>query len=172
MKAESYTPGHTQNASDFMAKRTLESHGSFFLPYLESGACVLDCGCGPGTITLGIARRAAPAIVVGIDFGQSQIDCAIAAASKQNVSNISFRTADVYALPFDDCSFDRIFSHALMEHLADPVRALGEMWPGAETGWDHRPLQSGLGRISPGAAVSGIVIRGGGLYHATVQEWR
>ena len=35
MKVESYTPGHTKNASDFMAKRTLDSHGSFFLPYLD-----------------------------------------------------------------------------------------------------------------------------------------
>ena len=49
MQSESYTPGHSQYAADFMAKRTLESHGSFFVPYLQPGLSVLDCGCGPGS---------------------------------------------------------------------------------------------------------------------------
>jgi SAM-dependent methyltransferase len=128
MKAEAYTPGHTKNASDFMAKRTLDSHGSFFLPYLDEKTSVLDCGCGPGTITFGIARRVSPFEVVGVDFGQSQIDRATAAASDQRIPNIRFQVADCYSLPFGDSSFHRIFSHALMEHLADPVRALREMY--------------------------------------------
>jgi hypothetical protein len=29
MSAETYTPGHTRNATDFMARRTLQSHGEF-----------------------------------------------------------------------------------------------------------------------------------------------
>jgi ubiquinone/menaquinone biosynthesis C-methylase UbiE len=128
IKAESYTPGHTKNASDFMAKRTLDSHGSFFLPYLNERMSVLDSGCGPGTITLGIARRVSPAEVVGVDFGQSQIDRATASASDQRVANVRFQVADCYSLPFEDSSFYRVFSHALMEHLADPVRALREMY--------------------------------------------
>jgi ubiquinone/menaquinone biosynthesis C-methylase UbiE len=128
MRSESYTPGHTQNASDFMAKRTLESHGNFFLPYLDGGVSVLDCGCGPGTITLGIAARVLPAEVVGVDFGQSQIDRATATASEKGVTNVKFRVADCYSLPFGDSIFHRIFSHALIEHLADPVRALREMY--------------------------------------------
>jgi SAM-dependent methyltransferase len=128
MKANSYTPGHTKNASDFMAKRTLDSHGGFFLPYLDEKTHVLDCGCGPGTITLGIARRVSPSEVVGVDFGQSQIDRATAAAFDQRVANVRFQVADCYSLPFRDSTFDRIFIHALMEHLADPLRALREMY--------------------------------------------
>jgi len=128
VKSESYTPGHNQNASDFMARRTLESHGAFFIPYLEEKASVLDCGCGPGTITLGIARRVWPAEVVGVDFGQSQIDRANTSALREGVSNAKFKAADCYLLPFADSTFDRIFSHALIEHLADPVRAVGEMY--------------------------------------------
>ena len=128
MKSDSYTPGHTQNAADFMAKRTLESHGAFFIPYLNGKGSVLDCGCGPGTITLGIARRMSSAEVIGVDFGQSQIERAIAAASQERVSNANFKVADCYLLPFADSTFDRVFSHALMEHLSDPVRALREMY--------------------------------------------
>ena len=57
---DTYLPGHSRNATDFMARRSLDSHGDFFLPYLTTGHAVLDCGCGPGTITLGIAERVTP----------------------------------------------------------------------------------------------------------------
>jgi SAM-dependent methyltransferase len=134
MTAASYTPGHTSNASEFMAKRTLQSHGQFFQNYLTPGVAVLDCGCGPGTITLGIARAVHPGPVTGVDFGASQIERATARATAEAVSNVTFRVADCYALPFADDAFDRIFSNALLEHLSDPVRALKEM---------HRTLRPG-----------------------------
>ena len=110
-----------------MAKRTLESHGAFFLPYLRPGLSVLDCGCGPGSITMGIAASIAPGDVVGIDFAQSQIERARAAAARGRRRNVRFETGDAYSLPFESGGFDRVFSHALMEHLADPVAALREL---------------------------------------------
>lgn len=94
MPSESYTPGHSQNAVDFMAERTLESHGSFFTPYLETGVSVLDCGCGPGSITLGIAGRTVPGEVVGVDFEQSQVDRATAEAKRRGVDNVRFESLD------------------------------------------------------------------------------
>jgi hypothetical protein len=42
MPADKYTPGHSQNATDFMSKRSVQSHGAFFLPHLEGGLSVLD----------------------------------------------------------------------------------------------------------------------------------
>jgi SAM-dependent methyltransferase len=134
MTAESYTPGHTSNASDFMARRSLRSHGQFFQKHLTPGVSVLDCGCGPGTITLGIAGAVHPGRVTGVDFGASQIERATARAATEAVGNVSFRVADCYALPFESNAFDRIFSNALLEHLSDPVRALKEL---------HRTLKSG-----------------------------
>jgi ubiquinone/menaquinone biosynthesis C-methylase UbiE len=32
----------------------------FFLPHLQSGMTLLDCGCGPGSLTLGLAEAVAP----------------------------------------------------------------------------------------------------------------
>ncbi len=127
MKSTTYTPGHSANATEFMARRTIESHGEFFLLYLMPGVSVLDCGCGPGSITLSIADRIGNGRVVGVDFGDSQIQRAIEAAKERGIRNADFQQADCYSLPFEDASFDRVFSNALMEHLTDPVRALREM---------------------------------------------
>lgn len=128
MKAESYTPGHSQNATDFMSKRSVHSHGQFFLPHLTSGLSVLDCGCGPGSITLGIAALVAPGKVVGVDFASNQVERARSSAASAGIGNATFQSADCYSLPFADSSFDRVFSHALMEHLSDPRGAMKELY--------------------------------------------
>lgn len=125
---DSYLPGHSRNATDFMSQRSLESHGEFFLPYLTQDSFVLDCGCGPGTMTLGIARRVSPGSVVGIDFAESQIERATGNARDAGIDNASFQTADCYCLPFEDCSIDHVFSHALMEHLTEPLRVMREFY--------------------------------------------
>ena len=43
------------NATAFMATRSFRTHGGFIEPYLKLGMNVLDCGCGPGTISIGLA---------------------------------------------------------------------------------------------------------------------
>jgi hypothetical protein len=42
---EQYTPGHSANATAFMAARSFGSHGEFIKRYLTPGMKVLDCGC-------------------------------------------------------------------------------------------------------------------------------
>jgi len=139
---ETYTPGHSEAVSDFMARRTLATHGAFFVPYLRPGLSVLDCGCGPGSITLGIAARVDPGEVAGIDFAPDQITRARQAAAREGRRNVRFETANVHSLPFESGRFERVFSHALLEHLADPQKALREL---------HRVLAPGgvIGVCSP-----------------------
>lgn len=127
MPQESYTPGYSEQAATFMARRTAASHAAFFLSYLRPGMSVLDCGCGPGTMTLDLAQHVRPGSVIGIDQADSQIQLAQAAAQQAGMTQLSFRAASVYALPFVDASFDAVFSHALFEHLADPPAALAEI---------------------------------------------
>ena len=43
------------------------------------------------------------------------------------IAGVEFRTADAYALAFDDASFDVVHAHQLLQHLTDPVAALVEM---------------------------------------------
>lgn len=128
MRSETYTPGHTKNATTFMGKRTLESHGAFFRPFLSEGLNILDLGCGPGTISVGLAEAVDSGNVIGIDFGESQIEKARQNASEAALSNLEFHLGSCYKLPFEDGNFDRVFSHALMEHLSEPVTALKEAY--------------------------------------------
>lgn len=124
---EKYIPGYSSNATSFMANRSVDSHAAFFKPYLQPGMKLLDCGCGPGTITLGFAEIIAPGTVTGTDIGSSQISIAHENALKQDISNVDFVEGNIYNLPFLDNSFDAAFSHAVLEHLQEPTKALQEL---------------------------------------------
>jgi SAM-dependent methyltransferase len=116
--------GHDEMTLAFMKRRTLESHGRFIEPFLQSGLRILDLGCGPGTITLGLARGVGPGgSVVGVDSSEAQL--ADARASARDLP-VTFRAMDAYRLDFAGESFDGVFSHALFEHLARPIEALQE----------------------------------------------
>ncbi len=130
---ERYTHGYGVS-SQGMATRSASHQAAFYLPYLHAGISLLDCGCGPGTITLGLAEAVAPGEVVSIDIGPSEVERATAFASKQGVANVRFEIANSYQLPFHDSTFDAVFAHTLLEHLAEPDVALAEM---------HRVLRPG-----------------------------
>jgi SAM-dependent methyltransferase len=109
-----------------MAGRSAASHAGFLLPELRPGLSLLDCGCGPGVITVGLARIVAPGEVHGVDLFEEQFADAKRRAEDEGVA-VTFRRASVYELPFEDDDFDVVFANALLEHLAEPVAALGEM---------------------------------------------
>jgi ubiquinone/menaquinone biosynthesis C-methylase UbiE len=126
MQACEYSPGYSDAVLGFMGQRTAETHAAFFLSRLQAGWRVLDAGCGPGAITLGLARAVRPGSVVGVDIEDSQFARARRQAEEERL-NLEFRKASVYELPFDDHSFDAVFSHALFTHLGDPAAALIEL---------------------------------------------
>lgn len=116
-----------QQATDALARRSAQRQASFLLPLLQRGTSLLDCGCGPGSITCGLARHVAPGTVVGIDASPAQVERAAAQAAEAKLDNVSFQTASVYDLPFAAGRFEAVFAHALFQHLADPNRATREM---------------------------------------------
>lgn len=123
---EQYTLGYSDAAMRFLLRRTLESHGAFFVPHLQPGMKVLDCGCGPGSITFGIVARVPQGAVEAIDMDASQIELAQRRARDAGLHNVTFRQASIYELPYPDAHFDAIFSHALFEHLSDTAAAARE----------------------------------------------
>ena len=123
---ERYTLGYDAAALAFVSRRTLESHGAFFIPHLRPGMQVVDVGCGPGSMTVGIAAHIGSGRAIGVDMGESQVRLATQRAAEQGVANAEFRVGSAYDLPFADAQFDALFSHALLEHLREPVRAMRE----------------------------------------------
>jgi ubiquinone/menaquinone biosynthesis C-methylase UbiE len=125
---ESYAHGYDSALTHQLhANRSAARHAAFFLPYLEPGMRVLDCGCGSGAITLGLAQAVYPGAVVGIDVAEVEIERCRQRALEAGVENVRFEVGSAYALPFPDRSFDAVFAHNVLEHVAEPERALGEM---------------------------------------------
>jgi ubiquinone/menaquinone biosynthesis C-methylase UbiE len=109
------------------SRRTAERNAVFFLPHLKPGMALLDAGCGPGSITIGLARAISPGEAVGIDASAESIAEARTHAMAAGVANVRFEVADVCALPFDNATFDAVFAHALLQHVSFPLDALEEL---------------------------------------------
>ena len=101
-----YTMGYSEEFQQLLNRRSAETHAKHLLPYLKPGLRVLDIGCGPGTITVGLAKAVNPGEVHGIDMEESQIGLARSAAEAGGHANATFHVGSVTDLPFEDNSFD------------------------------------------------------------------
>jgi SAM-dependent methyltransferase len=88
---------------------------------------LLDCGCGPGTISIGLAEVVAPGELVGIDTNEDHLETARGHARDRGLTNACFEHGDIHNLPFDDASFDAAIVSRVLEHLRDPVAAMREV---------------------------------------------
>ena len=121
-----YTHGHQPAVLRSHSWRTAENSAGYVLPHLRPGVRMLDLGCGPGTITIDLARRVAPGEVLGIDPSTAAIETAMKNAENAHCANVRFATGDAYALEFDDSTFDVVHAHQVLQHLGDPIAALRE----------------------------------------------
>ena len=122
-----YTIGHRECALRYMRFRTAERSCGFFRQHIGPATRILDCGCGPGSITIGLARWAPDGQAVGIDIGADQLDGARARARDLGVTNVTFRQGSIFDLPFADGSFDVVFSQTVLFHVPHPEKALAEI---------------------------------------------
>ena len=133
-----------QHFPDLHARRTATKEAAFLMPHLRPGMSVLDCGCGPGTITIGLAEAVAPGQVLGMDIDPARVESASETAAKQGVSNVTFEVGDFHALRHADESYDAVFESAVLMHLAEPLEAAREVYrvlkPGGVFGARDRHL--------------------------------
>ena len=105
----------------------METHASHLLPYLKPGLRVLDFGCGPGTISVGLAKAIEPGELHGIDVEESQIDLARSAAESGGHRTAIFHVGSATRLPFEDDYFDAAHCHAVLMHIPDTQATLSEV---------------------------------------------
>ena len=124
---KNYSIGHAESALSYMRFRSAERCCTFFRDRVGASAELLDCGCGPGTITMGLAQWASQGRVVGVDIGESQLETARQSARDRGLGNVEFQRASVFELPFADASFDVVFSQAMFCHIPNHAGALAEI---------------------------------------------
>ncbi|WP_431677018.1 methyltransferase domain-containing protein [Kitasatospora sp. KL5] len=93
---------------------------------VRPGGTVLDLGCGPGTDLGALAGAVGPAgRVIGVDHDRAAVDTATARTAGQ--AAVEVRLGDLHDLPLPDGAADRARTDRVLQHVADPGRALAEI---------------------------------------------
>jgi SAM-dependent methyltransferase len=106
--------------------RSVDAYADFLLPFLRPDMTVLDCGCGKGTIALGLARSVPTGWIIGVDLDKGCLATARGHANLLEQKNFSCTVADGRRLPFPNETFDTVFCHSMLEILGDPENAVAE----------------------------------------------
>ena len=96
---------------------------SLFQPKdLYSGLIVLDAGCGNGRFTNQAAETEAE--IIGIDLGYGVYS---AFEHTRHLTNVHIVQGDLFRLPFEDKTFDRIFSIGVLMHTGNASAAFSSL---------------------------------------------
>ena len=91
------------------------------------GSQVLEAGCGVGAQTITLARNSPHARITSVDVSADSLEEARTRVGGAGITNVEFRQADIFALPFDPAFFDHIFVCFVLEHLSRPLDALAKL---------------------------------------------
>ncbi|KAB8596107.1 hypothetical protein FH972_025816 [Carpinus fangiana] len=132
-KAETtYFVGNSTTITKSHAMRTAANSIAYLLPHLDRLAAsnpafnFLDVGCGPGSITLDLARRHPAATFVGIDGSAQVIAQAVAAKhAAGHPGSCRFEVGDVMRLAEQGfVGFDVVHVHQVLQHVPDAAGAM------------------------------------------------
>ncbi|SEO18500.1 Ubiquinone/menaquinone biosynthesis C-methylase UbiE [bacterium A37T11] len=115
-------PKGTQAVLD---RRTLFNANRNLLPLLKEGQCVLDVGCGSGSITAGIAEIVgSTGQVIGIDSSSHLIE--LARKQYGHLANLHFEATELRHYLSSE-PFHVVSSARVLQWLAHPDEAVGHM---------------------------------------------
>lgn len=130
MSHHKYVHGYSSRESERLADQaeTLTSllHNDTRYP---AGSRVLEAGCGIGAQTVILARNSPGALITSLDISEESLKRAEEKIRREGITNVTFRQGDIFSLSFAPGCFDHIFVCFVLEHLADPQRALKQLHP-------------------------------------------
>lgn len=85
----------------------------------------LDSGCGNGRYSVAL-KNLGMRRVIGLDLSPDNINDALTRNSLSDI-NLDFRVGDVQNLPFENESFDFVFSNGVVHHTKNPSKATKEL---------------------------------------------
>ncbi|KAF8855487.1 ubiE/COQ5 methyltransferase [Acephala macrosclerotiorum] len=124
-KEHVYASDHSASVLATHSWRTAQNSAAYLLPFLKPNFKLLDVGCGPGTITVDLAKLVGH--VIGVEYSPEPLSQARTFAEQQGVKNVEFQVADIHDLPFEDDTFDVVHAHQVLQHIRDPIQGLKEM---------------------------------------------
>ncbi|GAB4570708.1 MAG: hypothetical protein Kow0077_05450 [Anaerolineae bacterium] len=113
----------TRNEADMAFKKRVRTIFEWVDP--QDDDVILDCACGRG-FYLNMFRYASRARLVGLELERD-----IIRKAQRNVGHldgITLTQGNIYHLPFADDYFDAVILSEILEHVADDVAGLREVW--------------------------------------------
>lgn len=122
--------GYIQSLDSSFALREATMRSAIRSLKFDPGSQGLDIGCGIGNITSLLAESVAPAgHVTGVDISPEMVSYARVVAEKSGLSKqLSFRQGDMNILPFEDDTFDWVWSTDCVGYApVEPLPLIGEL---------------------------------------------
>jgi SAM-dependent methyltransferase len=148
------------NATDILHQRC----------HLEEAGEVLEVGCGTGVGSVYIAKRY-QSRVVAVDISDKMLSWARERARREGVAErVTFKNADVLALPFEDGRFNAVIVESVLAFVKDKETAIRELVRVTKSGgyiglneycWRKEPLADILAQS--------VFI---GMATITIEEWQ
>jgi ubiquinone/menaquinone biosynthesis C-methylase UbiE len=95
------------------------------LAQVKPGDCVLEVGCGTGTLTLAAKRKAGPSgKAFGIDIIPGMIEYSQRKVAQAN-EDVTFQLGSIDKIPFPANKFDVVMCSFMIFHMSEKVRRKG-----------------------------------------------
>ena len=110
-----------ETAEDYAGMDFRKSNGAFIKlmsPMIPHGSKVVDFGCGPGDITVLLAKARPDLKITGVDLSRSMLTLAKRNAKNAKVK-VNWKVGDMTKSLFEKGEIDFAFSHTTLHHLKD-----------------------------------------------------
>jgi len=123
-----YVHGYSEREAERLADQAntlarLLHHDSIF----PAGSRILEAGCGVGAQTVHLARNNPGCAIVSVDISEVSLAEARRKVAERGFTNVEFQQGDIFNLTYPAAAFDHVFVCFVLEHLAEPARALAAL---------------------------------------------